>query len=95
MSLWARGPLKHLPWNMARPLPFAVTYSGKAVKAVVQFSKRSNSLVVEKLPDGADKDARIAFVEEIEEAIFKKQAPGAAGPPELFERCKFSKYLCP
>jgi hypothetical protein len=95
VSLWASGPLKYLPWNMVRPLPFAVTYSGTAIKAIVQFSKRSNSLVVEKVPDGADKDARIAFVEKIEAAIFKAQTPDATGSPELFERCKFSKYLCP
>jgi hypothetical protein len=31
----------------------------------------------------------------IEKTIYKPKAPGAAGEPELFERAKFSKYLCP
>jgi hypothetical protein len=81
--------------NMDRNRPFAVTYNGTTAKAVVRFSKVKDSLVVEKLPDGPEKGACVAFAKHIDEAIYKPPGPGAAGPRELFESCKFSKYLCP
>lgn len=91
----ATGGAAPLAEHAAPIPPFAVTYAGATVKAIVRFSKRHNNLVVEKLPDGPDKEACIEFVKKIEPAIFKPQAAASATRPELFERCKFSKYLCP
>ncbi len=88
---WLFGKLAR---NAGMPRPFAIIYRANE-EVIVGFLKSGNSLHVERIVDELEVKACKALVASIENAIYKPNAAGTASGPELFERYKFSKYLCP
>jgi hypothetical protein len=87
-SLSRRKPLCNWAKNTTKPQPFSVIQKGEG-RVMLRFLKDGNSLAVEKIVDQAELNACEALVKLTEAAIYKP------GGKELWEHCKFSKYLCP
>ena len=87
--LWRRGFLRRFSRNMRVCRPFAIVYRGDE-EVILRFSKNGDSLMVDRTTDLPEVQACSAFVSLIEKAIYK-----TPGHHELFEHCRFSKYLSP